>query len=46
MMVNESWFRENQLNWDDRARLHEAAGYGIDELVPDPAYITPEVAQD
>lgn len=46
MMVNESWFRENQLNWDDRARLHEAAGYGIDELVSDPAYIIPEVAQD
>ncbi|MFT0846966.1 class I SAM-dependent methyltransferase [Actinomycetaceae bacterium L2_0104] len=40
------WFSDNEANWDDRAALHEAAGYGIEELVADPEYITPELAQD
>lgn len=39
-------FADNRANWDDRAALHEASGYGIEELVADPEHITPEVAQD
>src|SRR5690606_37297581 len=39
-------FEDNRANWDDRAALHGDAGYGIEELVADPARITPEVAQD
>lgn len=39
-------FADNRANWDDRAALHEASGYGIDELVADPARISPELAQD
>ena len=46
MSTAQSWFEDNRANWDDRAALHEAAGYGIEELVRDPARITPEVAQD
>lgn len=46
MSTAQSWFEDNRANWDDRAALHEAAGYGIEELVEDPARITPEVAQD
>ncbi|MFT3875362.1 MAG: class I SAM-dependent methyltransferase [Propioniciclava sp.] len=41
-----TWFAENEANWDDRAALHERSGYGIEELVADPARITPELAQD
>ncbi len=40
------WFSDNQANWDDRAALHEASGYGIDELIADPDHITPELTQD
>jgi SAM-dependent methyltransferase len=39
-------FEDNRANWDDRAALHVASGYGIEELVADPARITPEVEQD
>ena len=39
-------FEDNRANWDDRAALHVASGYGIEELVADPALISPEVAQD
>src|SRR5690606_13130072 len=39
-------FEDNRANWDDRAALHVAAGYGIEERVAEPARITPEVAQD
>ena len=46
MSTAQSWFEDNRANWDDRAALHEAAGYGIEELVEDPARITPEVAQE
>lgn len=42
----EQWFDDNRSNWDDRAGLHEASGYGIDELAADPEAISPEVAQD
>ena len=40
------WFEDNRANWDDRAALHEVSGYGIPELLEDPARISPEVAQD
>lgn len=39
-------FADNRANWDDRAAVHEASGYGIDRLVENPAFITPEIAQD
>ncbi|MFD4006367.1 class I SAM-dependent methyltransferase [Brachybacterium paraconglomeratum] len=39
-------FEDNRTNWDDRAALHVASGYGIEELVADPSLISPEVAQD
>lgn len=39
-------FADNRANWDDRAAVHEASGYGIEELLADPARISPEVAQD
>lgn len=46
MSTSESWFEDNRANWDDRAALHVASGYGIDELIADPSRITPEVGQD
>lgn len=46
MRTSASWFADNRTNWDDRAAVHEASGYGIEALVADPAHITPEVAQD
>lgn len=39
-------FAENRANWDDRAALHEASGYGIAELLASPGAITREVARD
>lgn len=42
----EEHFADNRANWDDRAALHEAAGYGIEDLVADGAHISAEVAQD
>lgn len=39
-------FDDNRANWDDRAAVHEASGYGIDRLVDDRTFITPEIAQD
>lgn len=39
-------FADNRANWDDRAALHEASGYGIEQLVADPQYISAEIAQD
>ena len=41
-----TWFKDNRANWDDRAALHEASGYGIQHLVSDPNAISNEVAQD
>ncbi|MGT2924732.1 class I SAM-dependent methyltransferase [Streptococcus caviae] len=42
----ENYFEDNRVNWNDRARLHQESGYGINELLEDETYITPEVAQD
>ena len=39
-------FTDNRANWDDRAALHEASGYGIDELLASPTAITAEIAPD
>ena len=44
--MTENYFKDNRDNWNDRARLHQAVGYGIDKLLADKVYITPEVAQD
>ena len=41
-----AWFADNRANWDDRAALHEASGYGIQRLVSDPAAMSDELAQD
>lgn len=46
MHAREDWIADNRANWDDRAALHEAAGYGIERLVGDPEHISAEVAQD
>ncbi len=46
MTDRDALFTDNRLNWNDRAALHEASGYGIDRLVDDPSFLTPEVAQD
>ena len=46
MSTSASWFADNRANWDDRAAVHEASGYGIEALVTDPAHISAEVAQD
>lgn len=45
-MTNEQWFADNQANWNDRAALHAASGYGIQELIDGPSLISPELAQD
>ena len=39
-------FAENRANWDDRAALHEASGYGTAELLASPGAVTREVARD
>ena len=39
-------FADNRANWDDRAALHEACGYGIAELLASPAALTKDVAAD
>lgn len=46
MSTSESWFADNRANWDDRAAVHEASGYGIEALVADPEHLSVEVAQD
>lgn len=46
MTSRERWFEDNRANWDDRAALHEASGYGIQELIANPHHISAEVAQD
>ncbi|WP_028049340.1 bifunctional 2-polyprenyl-6-hydroxyphenol methylase/3-demethylubiquinol 3-O-methyltransferase UbiG [Cellulomonas sp. URHD0024] len=44
-----SWFEDNRKNWNDRAALHHASGYGIQELIDDPraisATLVPDVAR-
>lgn len=37
---------DNRANWNDRAAVHEASGYGIARLIEDPTHITTEVLQD
>lgn len=40
------WFDDNRRNWDDRSALHEASGYGIRELIDDPAALSDTLAPD
>lgn len=40
------WFDDNRSNWDDRAALHAASGYGIAELIDDPTAIADTFAPD
>lgn len=40
------WFDDNRKNWDDRAVLHHASGYGIQRLVDDPSAISGTLAPD
>mgnify|MGYP001941230259 CR=1 FL=1 len=46
MEADQRWFDENQANWDDRSALHEASGYGIEELIADPTMISPALQPD
>lgn len=46
LAVHADYFADNRANWDDRAALHEASGYGIAELLASPAAITAEIAPD
>ena len=46
MSTPSTWFEDNRANWDDRAAVHEASGYGIERLIADPDHISAEVAQD
>lgn len=40
-------FADNQANWDDRAHSHMSGNYGgHEQLLADPTFITPELAQD
>ncbi len=41
-----AWFDDNRRNWDDRSALHQAAGYGIQRLIDDPAAISETLAPD
>ncbi len=39
-------FDDNRANWDDRAAVHLASGYGVEELAADPKAISGVVALD
>lgn len=41
-----AWFDDNRANWDDRAALHEASGYGIEHLLSAPDVVSEEVRPD
>lgn len=41
-----AWFDDNRANWDDRAALHEASGYGIEHLLSAPDAVSEEVRPD
>lgn len=41
-----TWFEDNRKNWDDRAAVHQASGYGIPELIDDPEAIPSTLAPD
>jgi 2-polyprenyl-3-methyl-5-hydroxy-6-metoxy-1,4-benzoquinol methylase len=45
-MHDQLWLADNRANWDERAALHETTGYGIEELVADPASISQTLARD
>lgn len=40
------WFEDNRKNWDDRAALHHASGYGVQQLIDDPDAISGTLAPD
>ncbi len=42
--MTKNYFKDNRDNWNDRARLHQKSGYGIDKLLENKDYTTPEVA--
>lgn len=44
--MDENYFEDNRSNWNDRARLHQESGYGINKLLENKNYVTPEIAQD
>lgn len=44
--MHRTHFVDNRANWDDRATLHEACGYGIAELLASPTALTKDVADD
>lgn len=39
-------FDDNRANWDDRAAIHVASGYGIEELAADPAALSEVISLD
>ena len=41
-----TWFEDNRKNWDDRAAVHRASGYGIPELIDDSEAIPSTLAPD
>lgn len=45
-IVHRTHFVDNRANWDDRATLHEASGYGIAELLASPTALTKDVTDD
>ena len=45
-IVHRTHFVDNRANWDDRATLHEACGYGIAELLASPTALTKDVTDD
>src|SRR4051794_37970844 len=44
--TRDRWFEDNRRNWNDRAALHHASGYGIQHLVDDPHGISSTLAPD
>ena len=44
--MHRTHFVDNRANWDDRATLHEACGYGIAELLASPTALTKDVTDD
>lgn len=46
MSTRRQWFADNEANWNDRADVHVAAGYGIKELLASPTVISDELGQD
>ncbi len=46
MADNNSFFADNQANWDDRAAHHEASGYGTRALIDNPTHISHTVRMD